>query len=204
MSIVAPVRATTYSSVQLVSDGNPATDDSGRANVKINAVSFRFNALTTVGNYQFISYYQGDGKLLVGRRPVGGATWDLFRTQFTADNINDAHDVSSIAIDGDGILHMSWGMHVNNFLYTKSTASVLNSNPINLIGGNTGNSAALNSMTGLYDTSVTYPAFYNLPDGDLLFMYRNGSSGSGDYRLRRYDTATDQWSELGAAPAKYG
>ena len=100
------------------------------------------------------------------------------------------------------ILHMSWGMHVNDFLYTKSTASVLNSNPINLIGANTGNSAALNSMTGLYNTSVTYPAFYNLPDGDLLFMYRNGSSGAGDYRLRRYDTATDQWSELGAGASQ--
>jgi BNR repeat-containing family member len=197
-SVVAPVQATNYSSIQLVSDGNPLTDDLGRANDKVNAVPIRFNALTTVGNYQFISYYQGDGKLLVGRRPVGADTWDLFRTQFTANNINDDHDVSSIAIDGDGFLHMSWGMHATDFFYTKSTASVLNANPINLIGGNTGNSAALNSMTGLYNTSVTYPAFYNLPDGDLLFMYRNGSSGSGDYRLRRYDTATDQWSELGA------
>ena len=72
---------------------------------------------------------------------------------------------------------MSWGMHATNFLYTKSTASVLNSNPINLIGGNVGNSAALNTMTGLNDTSVTYPAFYNLPDGDLLFMYRTGVVG---------------------------
>src|SRR5262249_45179187 len=135
-----------------------------------------------------------------GRRNVGAPTWSLFTTQFTADNINDDHDVSSIAIDGDGILHMSWGMHDNSFLYTKSTASVLNSNPISLIGGNTGNAGALNNMTGLYNTSVTYPAFYNLPDGDLLFLYRNGASGSGDYRLRRYDTATDTWSELGAGP----
>ena len=201
-SIVEPVRATTYSTIQLISDGNSATDDLGRANTTINAVPIRFNALTTVGGYQFTSYYQGDGKLLVGRRPVGADTWNLFRTQFTANNINDAHDISSIAVDGDGYLHMSWGMHNNDFLYTKSTASVLNTNPINLVGGNTGNSAALNSMTGLYNNSVTYPSFYNLPDGDLLFMYRNGSSGSGDYRLRRYDTATDQWSELGAGASQ--
>lgn len=199
---VVPVRATNFTTIQLISDGNPATDDQGRANTNINAVPIRFNALTTVGAYQFTSYYQGDGKLLVGRRPVGADTWDLFRTQFTANNINDSHDVSSIAIDGDGILHMSWGMHATAFFYTKSTASVLNANPINLVGGNTGNSAAINSMTGLYNTSVTYPAFYNLPDGDLLFMYRNGSSGSGDYRLRRYDTATDQWSELGAGASQ--
>lgn len=201
-TVVAPVRATNYVTNQVISDGNPATDDRGRANTDINAVPIRFNALTTVGGYQFTSYYRGDGKLLVGRRQAGNNTWDLFPTQFTANNINDDHDISSLAIDGDGFLHMSWGMHVNNFLYTKSTASVLNANPMNLVGGNVGNSAALNSMTGLYNTSVTYPAFYNLPDGDLLFMYRNGSSGNGDYRLRRYDTATDQWSELGAGADK--
>jgi hypothetical protein len=201
-NLAAPVRATNYTSLQLISDGNPATDDSGYANDKINAVPIRFNALTTMGSYQFVSYYRDDGKVVVGRRQFGSDTWDLFPTQFTADNLGDDHDVSSIAIDGDGYLHMSWGMHVNDFLYTKSTASVLNANPINLIGGNVGNSAALNSMTGLYNTSVTYPAFYNLPDGDLLFMYRNGSSGSGDYRLRRYDTVTDQWSELGAGASQ--
>lgn len=201
-NLAGPVRATTFTSIQLISDGNPATDDQGRANSTIDANPLRTNALTTVGGYQFTSYYQGDGKIVVGRRAVGADTWSLFRTQFTANNVNDAHDVSSIAIDGDGFMHMSWGMHNNDFLYTKSTASVLNANPINLVGGNTGNSAAINSMTGLYNTSVTYPAFYNLPDGDLLFMYRNGSSGAGDYRLRRYDTTTDQWSELGAGASQ--
>ena len=182
----------------LIDDGNPETNDLARANTNINAVPIKRNALTTVGDYQFTSYYNTEGKIVLGRRLTGQSSWELFRTEFTSYNINDDHNISSIAIDGDGIFHMSWGMHGNNFLYTKSTSSVLNSNPINLIGGSTGNAAAPNSMTGLYNTGVTYPDFYNLPDGDLLFAYRNGSSGNGDYRLRRYDTATDAWSELGA------
>lgn len=182
----------------LIDDGNPETNDLARANTNINAVPIKRNALTTVGDYQFTSYYLQNGKIAVGRRLTGQATWELFRTEFTSVNINDDHNISSIAIDGDGIFHMSWGMHGNNFLYTKSTSSVLNSSPITLVGGATGNAAAPNSMTGLYNTSVTYPDFYNLPDGDLLFAYRNGGSGSGDYRMRRYDTATDAWTELGA------
>lgn len=201
-NVATPIRATNFVTNTVISDGDPATDDLGRANTDINAVPIRFNALTTMGSYQFVSYYRDDGKLIVGRKQAGAANWELFPTQFTANNINDDHDVASIAIDGDGYLHMSWGMHANDFLYTKSTASVLNSNPINLIGGDVGNSAALNSMTGLNNTSVTYPAFYNLPDGDLLFLYRTGVSGSGDYRIRRYDTATDQWSEEGAGADK--
>ncbi len=190
----------TFATIQLITDGDSSTDDRGRANSDINSVAIKVNSLVTMGNYQFTSYYDGSGKLIVGRRTKDADTWSLFRTQFTADNIDDDHDVSSIGIDGDGILHMSWGMHDNNFLYTHSTASVLNSNPINLIGSSVGNSAAVNNMTGLYNTSVTYPVFYNLPDGDLLFQYRNGVSGAGDYRLRRYDTATDTWSELGTGP----
>jgi hypothetical protein len=193
-----PARAEDFITRYLIDDGNPLTDNLARANTNINAVPIKRNALTTVGDYQFTSYYHQDGKIVVGRRLTGQATWELFKTELNSININDDHNISSIAIDGDGIFHMSWGMHANNFLYTKSTSSVLNSNPITLVGGATGNAAAINNMTGLYNTSVTYPEFYNLPDGDLLFNYRNGSSGNGDYRMRRYDTATDSWSELGA------
>ncbi len=200
LGVVSIARATNFVTTQLITDGNATTDDSGYATSNINSVPIKLNALTSVGGYEFTSYYGSDGKLIVGRRTTDADTWSLFRTQFTAFNVADDHDISSIGVDGDGILHMSWGMHDNNFLYTKSTASVLNSNPISMIGANTGNSGSLNNMTGLYNTSVTYPAFNNLPDGDLLFEYRNGVSGNGDYRLRRYDTATDTWSELGSGP----
>jgi hypothetical protein len=200
VSAAPQVRAADFITRYLIDDGNPETNDLARANTNINAVPIKRNALTTVGDYQFTSYYLQDGKIAIGRRLTGQSTWELFRTEFTSININDDHNISSIAIDGDGIFHMSWGMHGHNLLYTKSTSSVVNSNPITLIGGSVGNAAAPNSMTGLYNTGVTYPDFYNLPDGDLLFAYRNGGSGSGDYRLRRYDTATDAWSELGAGP----
>ena len=48
-------------------------------------------------------------------------------------------------------------------------------------------------MTGDKEVQVTYPQFYNLPDGDLLFVYREGSSGDGDTMLSRYDTETGEW-----------
>lgn len=197
-SLAGQARAESFVTRYLIDDGNPETNDLARANSNINAVPIKRNSLTTVGDYQFTSYFHQDGKIIVGRRLSGQATWELFRTELTSFNINDDHNISSIAVDGNGIFHMSWGMHAHNLLYTRSTSSVLNSSPITLVGGAVGNSAAINNMTGLYNTSVTYPEFYNLPDGGLLFPYRNGGSGNGDYRLRRYDATTQAWSELGA------
>ncbi len=197
----SPVQAQSpfnYLAIQPVTDGNPLTNDDGRANTNINNVPFKHGTVTTVGGFQFTSYYRTDGRLLVGRRPTGGGTWDLTTTEFTSANINDSHNTSSIAIDGNGLLHMAWGLHGDSLFYTTSTASVLNANPMQFMGGNDGNAAAPNSMTGLYNGGVTYPDFYNLPDGDLLYTWRNGGSGSGDYRVRRYDAATTTWDDLGA------
>jgi hypothetical protein len=38
-------------------------------------------------------------------------------------------------------------------------------------------------MIGHKENRVTYPEFYDLPGGGLLFLYRDGSSGNGDLML---------------------
>jgi hypothetical protein len=43
---------------------------------------------------------------------------------------------------------------------------------------------------------VTYPEFYRIPGGDLLFFYRDGSSGNGNLMLNHYDTQTQRWSQI--------
>jgi hypothetical protein len=47
-----------------------------------------------------------------------------------------------------------------------------------------------------YQNSVTYPEFYRLPSGDLLFVYRNGGSGDGYMVLNRYSYSTQTWSRV--------
>jgi autotransporter-associated beta strand protein len=184
-----------------VTDNNPATDDLGFDHY-INSTSFKIQSLVTVDKYQFIAYYdQGTSNtnrnVTIARRDITNPTnvWTITHTAFTSNDSTDAHDVISMGIDGAGFLHTSWGMHNNNLLYTKSTASVLNDNPMNFVGQATGNSAAINTMTGANETSVTYPNFYSIPGTeDLLFNYRTGSSGDGIYRISRYNAATKTWS----------
>ncbi len=43
---------------------------------------------------------------------------------------------------------------------------------------------------------MTYPEFYTLKNGDLLFAYRLGKSGQGNLVLNRYDVRKGQWKRL--------
>jgi len=94
-----------------------------------------------------------------------------------------------MAIDGDGYLHMSWGMHNNSLLYARSNAPVTGTDPIQMVSLGTA------GMTG-QETQVTYPKFVTLPDGDLLFMFRMGMYGNGDWYLHRYTTSTATWAPV--------
>ena len=198
---VAQVDPLSYVRIVTVTDNNSTTDDNGFDHY-INSTSFKIQSLVTVDKYQFIAYYdQGTSNanrnVTIARRDITNASniWSITHTAFTSYDSNDAHNVISIGVDGDGFLHMSWGMHNNNLLYTKSTASVFNNYPMSFVGQTTGNSAAINTMTGSNETSVTYPNFYSIPGTeDLLFNYRTGSSGDGIYRISKYNAATQTWS----------
>jgi hypothetical protein len=183
-----------------VTDGDPATDENGYAGSAINSVAFAQNNLITVGNRQIIAYYRrhasdaahpANNTVVIGRRSIGEARWELFPTPFLSFNINDTHNVISCAIDGDGFLHMSWGMHVHALLYAKSTTSVLGTEPVVMTSLGTA------GMTG-QENGVTYPKFQTLPNGDVLFLFREGGSGNGDWFLNRYRTATGTWAPVHA------
>jgi hypothetical protein len=181
-----------------VTDGNPSTDENGYAGSAINSIAFAQNNLITVGDQQFISFYRrhatdaghpANNTVVVARRQLGEVHWEIFPTNFVSFNINDTHNVISCAIDGDGYLHMSWGMHVHSLLYAKSDAPVTGTAPIQMVSLGTA------GMTG-QETTVTYPKFQTLPDGDVVFLFRMGGSGNGDWYLHRYNHVTKTWSPI--------
>ena len=62
----------------------------------VNTTVFRNNSLTTHGDTQYIAYYDAEGFLTLGKRPVGTDNWTVERTQYKG-NCQDAHNVISIA-----------------------------------------------------------------------------------------------------------
>jgi BNR repeat-containing family member len=149
----------------------------------INTVIFRKNSLCTFHDTQYISYYNNDGFVVLGKRKLNSGKWDLKTTNIKG-NITDAHRSISIMVDGDGYLHMAWDHHNNPLNYCKSISpgSLQMTEKI--------------PMTNNSEKNVTYPEFYKLPDGDLIFMYRDGQSGRGNVVINRYDIQTKQWRQL--------
>jgi hypothetical protein len=52
------------------------------------------------------------------------------------------------------------------------------------------------SMIGYDEGNVTYPEFYYLKSGDLLFVYRSGTSGNGNMVINHYSTAVKKWERM--------
>ena len=155
----------------------------GWANNSVNAVIFRRNSVTTFKDTQFTAYYDPESRLVLAKRKLGEQDWEVYQTRYTG-NTADAHNTISIAVDGEGYLHVSWDHHNNPLRYAKSKA------PLGLELGE------MQPMTGQLEQDVTYPEFHNLPNGDLLFLYRSGVSGRGNLVLNRYDAKTGKWQQV--------
>ncbi|WP_367913941.1 BNR repeat-containing protein [Leadbetterella sp. DM7] len=155
----------------------------GWAQNSVNTVIFRKNALVTVQDVQFIAFYDAHGKVIAGKRNLQENRWELQDTGFTG-NARDAHCSISIMADGRGYLHLSWGHHGQPLRYARSKA------PFSL------EFSPEIPMTGRNENHVTYPEFFKMPNGGLLFMYRDGSSGKGNLVINTYDLSTQRWEQL--------
>lgn len=155
----------------------------GWAGNTVNVVIFRRNSVTTHDGSQYVAYYEQSGRVVLAKRAIGSTDWQT-RTTSYAGNGRDAHNAICIAVDGRGFLHVAWDHHNSPLRYARGDA------PGSLELGET------IPMTGRRETRVTYPEFYNLADGGLLFIYRDGESGSGNLVMNRYDVQTGRWQQL--------
>ena len=149
----------------------------------VNTTIFRKNSLVSNKSYQYTAYYDQDGFVVIGQRTLNSQTWTIQKTAFKG-NIKDAHNSISIMVDGDGFIHLSWDHHNNNLHYAISSKA------------NDINSFEIATMCGKNENKVTYPEFYKLSNGNILFLYRDGGSGNGNLVLNQYDCASKKWSRI--------
>ena len=91
----------------------------GYSCTSVNTTIFRNNSLVTHGDEQYISYYDADGYLVLGKRKLNSKQWTLHRTQYRG-NVKDAHNIISIMVDGEGDLHVSFDHHGHKLNYCRS------------------------------------------------------------------------------------
>jgi hypothetical protein len=87
-------------------------------------------------------------------------------------------------VDGDGYLHLAWDHHNNalNYCHSISPGSLQMTDKM--------------LMTGSHEEKVSYPEFYSMPSGDLLFLCRDGGSGKGNLVINTYSKKNRQWRQL--------
>jgi hypothetical protein len=155
----------------------------GWARSSVNAVSFRTSSVVTHGAWQYTAYYDDSARVVLAKRRSGSARWEVRRSSIRND-VTNAHNAISLGVDGTGVLHVAWAEHGKALHYARAerAGSLVLSAPLR--------------MTGQREEEVTYPQFYTLPGGDLLFAYRDGRSGSGDVLLNRYDARRRAWRVL--------
>ena len=155
----------------------------GWSSTSVNTAVFRQNSLVSNDSLQYIAYYDADGNVVVGKRNLNSKDWQLKKTPFTG-NVKDGHNIISLGLDSNGILHMAFDHHGSPLHYTRTKE------PGSL------EFEELQPMTGLKETHVTYPEFHATSDGDLIFVYREGSSGNGNMVMNRYDHNLKEWQQL--------
>ncbi len=163
----------------------------GYSRYNLESTSFTRQNLVSIGSTQYVAFYNPGTNLVVGRRLPGTTTWETNETNFKPNDPTDGHDIISIGIGSDGVLHASWGMHGDSpFHYARSAPWSLT-----LVATN---------MTG-FEHSVTYPQFINMPNGDLLYLFREGTSGNGDTYINHYSSVTHAWTNqtLGTSQAPF-
>jgi len=155
----------------------------GYSQTSVNTAIFRKNSIVTHNGIQYIAFYDENGYLTLGKRELGNTQWTFYLSQYKG-NCKDAHNVISIMVDGEGFLHVAFNHHGSSLNYCRSLR------PGSLLLGNK------EIMVGRDETEVTYPEFYRLTNGDLIFIYRSGGSGRGNLIMNRYEAKTKTWQRV--------
>ncbi|MDR8392878.1 BNR repeat-containing protein [Aliifodinibius sp. S!AR15-10] len=167
-------------SVQAQDQANYIPVGKGWAKSSVNTTVFRQASVVSHENLQYTAYYDPEGNMVLAKRKHGSSEWEKRVTRYSG-NVKDAHNSISLGVDGRGLLHVSWDHHGNELNYAQSQQP-----------GSLQLSPKM-PMTGQMEKAVTYPQFYHLENGDLLFVYRDGSSGNGNVMLNRYDVKEQNW-----------
>ncbi len=139
--------------------------------------------LLTAGDDQFAAYYDADRNLVVAQRKLDSKDWTIKRLPTQVGW--DSHNYVTMILDRDNFLHVSGNMHCVPLIYFRSDK------PLDVES-----LRQIPSMTGDDEKRCTYPQFVVGPSKELLFTYRDGSSGNGNQIWNIYDVDTKTWKRL--------
>lgn len=143
--------------------------------------------LLTHAPFQFAAYYDAQRRMTVAQRRLDETSWTFQRLPSTLGW--DSHNYVTLELDRDLHLHVAGNMHNVPMIYFRS-AKPLDASSLQQV----------KTMTGEREAHVTYPVFLKNKSGQLVFRYRDGSSGNGDDLYNAYDEKSRTWHKLIEGP----
>jgi len=162
----------------------------GRA---INGKSFQQDALVSHQGYQYMAFYDAERHVCIGRRKLPTGSWEIIRFLDYDFQSNDAHNVVSMGIcPNDGTIHLAFDHHGGKLHYRRSIKGLAH-NPGSQPWALASFGSVLSELEEGKPIKITYPRFWQTPQGELQFCYRQGGSGNGDRMLVDYSSGSGKW-----------
>ncbi len=159
----------------------------------INAVHCAQDVVVTHGQYQYVGYYDAKARLALARRKLPGGDWESIRFADYIFKSNDDHNTISIGVcPKDGTIHMSFDHHGGPLHYRVSQIGAA-THPESIRWDASLFGPVTSELEKGKPIRITYPRFWQTPDGGLQFCYRVGQSGGGDRILVDYDGHNGTW-----------
>ena len=140
-------------------------------------------ALQTHKGKQFVAFYDEERYMTIGMREVDADQWAFKRLDSQVGW--DSHNYIAMTFDKNDCLHVAGNMHCVPLIYFRAEK------PLDI-----DSLAKISNMVGQQENRCTYPRFVTTSEDDLLFVYRDGGSGNGDWYWNIYDPETRTWKRF--------
>jgi hypothetical protein len=187
-----------FSQVKVVNENISKVDESalivnGKFSSGINGRTFQKDALISHKGYQYIVHYNNERRVCISRRKLPNGKWNTMTFLDYHFKSNDSHNCISMGIcPNDGTIHLAFDHHVDTLHYRVSKKGLAN-NPETMAWDASAFGPIISELEKDNPIVITYPKFWQTPDGNLQFNYRVRGSGNGDRMLVDYNAETGTW-----------